>query len=112
MAKHTTIEKINAEVMADLVADHQTTESLRVKIITKLLDSREGQDFFKTIFEESLSFGECPCCSHKNHWAVPEDTLNQMGWVTHVKDPEVLAESNESSCSEFQEACKKKKITV
>lgn len=112
-AKTNRIDKANAEVMADLVADPMTTEHLRVKIITKLLESREGQDFFKTMFEEGLSYGECPCCGHTNHWAIPEDELNQMGYVTHEKDTQVESgKTTKEICPDFQEACKKKKIVV
>ena len=107
------IDRSNADVMADLIADSQTPDQLRVRIIEKLLDQREGQDFFKTMFEEGLSFGKCPDCEHQNHWAIPEDTLNQMGWVTHEKDDRVLAERvTEDDCSRFSEACKKKKIVI
>ena len=106
------LDKANAEVLADLLADPQTTENLRVKIIIKLSETREGQDFFKTMYEEKLSYGACPCCNHENHWAIPEDVLNIMGWVTHEKDPEVPVATNAESCPEFQEACKKKKTTI
>lgn len=106
------LEKDNATTLADLVADPQTTDQLRVRIITELLETREGQDFFKTMMEEGLSFGECPCCGHQNHFAIPEDILNQMGWVTSEKDPEVVVNPNEEICPEFQEACLKKKIVM
>lgn len=107
-----TVDKSNANVLADLVADPQTTDPLRVKILTELLESREGQDFFKTVYEEGLSFGACPCCGHESHWAIPEEVLNQMGWVTHEKDPRVPKTTDGESCPQFQEACKKKKIVV
>lgn len=106
------VERANAKALADLVADTQTTDYLRVRIITKLLESREGQDFFKSVFEDGLSFGACPDCGHLNHWAIPEDILNQMGWVTHEKDPQVPQVTNEEICPEFQEACAKKKVVV
>jgi hypothetical protein len=112
VAKTDYTDKINAEVMADLVADPQTTDHLRVKIITKLLESREGQSFFKTLFEEGLSFGECPCCGHETHWAIPEDELNQMGYVSYEKDPLVKEHHDIKTCPEFQEAHFKKKITI
>ncbi len=102
----------NARVLADLVVDPQTSEPLRIKIITEFLANQEGQGFFKTLFEDKLSMGKCPCCDHENHWAIPEDDLNQMGWVTHEKDPRVPEITNEDVCGEYQEACKKKKIGV
>jgi hypothetical protein len=104
------LDQVNAEVMADLVVDPATTDDLRVKIISKILESREGQDFFKTMFEEQLSYGACPSCNHKNHWAIPEDVLNQMGYVTHVEDTRVPANTDKKSCDRFQEACRKKKV--
>ena len=107
------VDRSNAEVMADLVADSQTPDQLRVRIIEKLLDQREGQDFFKTMYEEGLSFGECPTCKHQNHWAIPEDVLNQMGWVSYEKDDRVISERvEEKDCNQFAEACKKKKVVV
>jgi len=106
------VDQGNAKVLADLIADSGTTDSLRVKIITKLLESREGQDFFKTIYEEGLSFGKCPECDHQNHWAIPEDVLNQMGWTTYENDPRVLKTTNEETCPDFQEACIKKRIII
>ncbi len=112
MAKIDSVEQSNAEVLADLVADPQTTDPLRVKILTELLESREGQDFFKTIYEEALSFGECPHCQHLNHWAIPEDVLNQIGWVTHKNDPRVKEFTTADDCPTYQEACKKKRIVM
>lgn len=105
-----TLEKKNAEVLANLVADPATTELRRVEILTKLIEAKENQNFFQTMFEEGLSLGECPSCGHQNHWAIPEDELNQMGYVTHEQDSRVPVTTNAESCTEFQEACKKKKV--
>jgi hypothetical protein len=102
----------NAEVMAELIADPATTELLRVRIISKILESREGQSFFRTMFEDGLSFGECPGCGHQNHWAIPEVSLNQMGWVTSELDKEVSTTTTADVCETYQEACAKKKLTV
>jgi hypothetical protein len=102
----------NAQILADLIVDPQTTEHLRVKIIKEILQSREGQNFFKTMFEEALSLGKCPYCDHNNHWAIPEDDLNEMGWVTHHMDSEVLEHTNDETCERWEEACKKKKIFI
>ena len=58
-------------------------------------------------------YWECPTCKHQNHWAVPEDVLNQMGWVTHENDDRVISERvEEKDCNQFAEACKKKKVVV
>lgn len=105
-------DKKNAEVMAELIVDPSTTDILKVNIITKILESREGINFFQTMFEENLSFGECPCCGHKNHWAIPEDQLNQMGWVTSQMDKKVIESTDEESCPQWQQACAKKRITT
>jgi len=107
-----TLDRANAQVLAELVVDPDTTETLRVQILNKLLEGREGQTFFQTMFEELLSFGECPHCEHKNHWAIPEDDLNQMGWVTNEQDSRVIERTTKKDCNVFQEACKKKKITT
>jgi Zn ribbon nucleic-acid-binding protein len=106
------LDKASAQVMADLIADPTTPENLRVNIITKIMESREGQDFFQTMFEESLSLGECPDCGHENHWAIPEDILNEMGWVSYEKDPRVPKHTTRDECDQYQEACAKKKIGI
>jgi len=106
------VDKANAKVLADLITDLGTTDQLRVKILSKLLEAREGQSFFQTMYEEGLSFGFCPCCGHGNHWGVPEDELNIRGWVTQEKDPEVLANTDSESCPTYQESCKKKKVVM
>jgi hypothetical protein len=107
------LDKNNAEIIADLIADPQTTDQLRVKMILELLESREGQNFFKTMMEEGLSYGACPCCGHENHWGVPEDILNQMGWVSYKIDPEVPKKPPTiDECPQFQEACQKKKVVI
>jgi hypothetical protein len=105
-------DKKNAEVMAELIVEPSTTDSLKVNIITKILESREGINFFQTMFEENLSLGECPCCGHQNHWAIPEDQLNQMGWVTSQMDKKVVESTDEESCPQWQQACAKKRITT
>lgn len=106
------VEQKNAKVLADLVADPATTDQLRVRIITKLLEAREGQEFHRTSFEEKLSFGSCPCCGHLNHWAIPEEDLNLFHWVTYKQDKEVPQSTNSEICPEFGESCKKKKIVM
>lgn len=105
-------DKQNAEVMAELIVDPSTTDILKVNIITKILESREGINFFQSMFEESLSYGACPCCGHENHWGIPEDQLNQMGWVSSQKDSKVLETTDEDNCPQWQQACAKKRITT
>jgi hypothetical protein len=102
----------NAKVLADLVVDPETPEALRVKIIRKLLETIDRGNFFDTILNEKLSFGACPNCKHENHWVIPEDELNQMGWATHEKDDRVPRTTRVKDCSKWQQACKKKKITL
>lgn len=102
----------NAQVMADLIVEPTTTHHLQVSIINKLLESKEAADFFPTLFEEKMSYGECPCCGIELHWLVPEDVLNRMGWVTSTVYPDVPQEIGEEDCPRWQEACKKKKVTV
>lgn len=107
-----TREAIDAKVMADLIADPETSEHLRITIINKLLDTQESEDFFPTLMEENMSRGECPECGHDNHFLIPEDVLNKMGWVTHEKDPKVSEHTTEETCPQWQQSCRKKKISV
>ncbi len=100
----------NAQVLAELVIDPQTTTHLSVSILNKLIDSSENPSFFVTMFEERMSLGECPNCGHENHWLIPEDSLNQLGWVTHEEDKKIPQHTDAEVCPEFQEACSKRKI--
>lgn len=104
------LEAANAQVIADMVADPDTPEHLRVRMLNKLLEARTNDTFFATMFTESLSFGTCPKCDHKNHWLVPEEDLNQMGWVTHEEDDRVKRITTQVDCPHWQQACKKKKV--
>lgn len=106
------VENTNLSILAELVADPQTSEHLRVNIINKLLESREGNTFFVTMLEEGLSYGVCPDCGHENHWLIPEDSLNELGWVTFKKDPRVVSQPTSEDCKEFAEACPKKKTSA
>lgn len=101
----------NADVLVDIVVDPKTTEHLRVKTLNKLLEGRENQNFFQTMFEENMSFGACPNCKHENHWLIPENDLNVMGWVTYEKDPRVFKNTDAKSCTDYSEACAKKKTS-
>lgn len=104
------LDKENAEVFTELIVSPDTNDPLRTSIIEKILESREGQGYFKTMLEENLSAGECPGCGHLNHWLIPEETLNSMGYVTHEHDSRVAATPNAEVCSTFEEACPKKKV--
>jgi hypothetical protein len=101
----------NAKVMMDLVVDPQTTTHLSVNILNKLLESYEHPNFFVTMFEENMTLGECPECGHQNHWLIPEDDLNQMGYVSHDKDSRVPRHTDAKCCPKYQEACSKKKVS-
>ena len=80
--------------------------------MSKLCEGKEDGDFFRTLFEEKLSYGECPHCHHTNHWLLPEDAGNEMGWVTHKEDERVPENTDADSCKTFEQACKKKRVTV
>jgi hypothetical protein len=102
----------NAKVLAELVIDPATPEALRIKILNKLLEASEGSSFFRTMFEEKLSYAACPDCGHENHWLIPEDELNKMGYVSHEKDQRVPLSTTSESCQVWEEACAKKKVTI
>jgi len=104
------IDAKNASVLAELVVDPLTTDHSRVAILNMLLSTVQEKDFFTTMFKDGLSIGECPECGHQNHWLIPEDILNTMGWVTHQEDSRVDAHTTKAKCEEFQEACQKKKV--
>lgn len=109
MAEKTFNQK-NAEALAQIIIDGKSTPQMSVKILTKLLESETSEDFFRTMFEEDLSFGSCPKCGHENHWFVPEQELNKMGHVSFQHDERVKQFTSEKDCPEFAEACAKKKI--
>jgi len=100
----------NARVLASIVVDPQTTENVRIQIINKLLEDDKNESFFGAMFEKGLTYGACPHCQHMNHWLIPEDVLNQMGYVSYKEDPRVPKSPTSEDCSEFQEACPKKKV--
>ena len=106
------LNEANAAVLVELITAPNISESLRIQAMEKLTDSKEDQSFFRTMLEEGLTLGECPKCQHKNHWMVPEEELNQMGYVSHEEDERVLEHTDEETCPEFQQACLKKKVTV
>lgn len=102
----------NAKVLVDLVVHPFTSDALRVQILTKLAEGAESDNFFDTIFSEDLDLGECPDCGHRSHWLIPENDLNQRGWVSREQDPRVLATTDIITCPQWQESCNKKKITI
>lgn len=107
-----TLEEENAITLTDLIVDPTSPDSLKVQIINKLMEGMEDSSFFKTIFKEGLSLGECPGCGHLNHWAVPEGDLNLMGHVSYKEDHRVPKDTDQEVCPKWQEACKKKKVTI
>jgi hypothetical protein len=102
----------NAKVLAELSVDPTTPDSLRVQIMTSLIAGMTDSNFFATMFKENLSEGECPECGHLNHWLIPEEELNRMGFVTHEADERVPRMTTMEDCEKWQEACKKKKVTI
>lgn len=104
--------KENAEILLALALDESTTEHTRIQIFTKLLENKKDSNFFETMFRELMSYGPCPECGHENHWLIPEDDLNQMGYITSKHDPRVKAHTTADDCPEYQEACVKKKTVA
>lgn len=117
MAKKTSkhfdsLEKENAETLAQLIVAPQTSDNLRVQILNKLLDSTSADNFFETMLKEDLSYGPCPNCGHMNHWLVPEEDMNRAGIVSYENDPRVKRMTTAADCKRFQEACSKKKVNI
>ena len=102
----------NAVVLAQLVVEPTTPDSLRVQILNRLAEGLESDNFFDTVYAEDLDVGECPECGHTNHWLIPEDDLNKKGWVTHEEDTRVVPNTTKVSCPKWQQACKKKKVII
>lgn len=111
MADITDFDEANAKVLAEILVDPATGERIRMQIIGKLLEEDGSDSFFEAMFAEDISRANCPMCDHENFWLIPEDELNQMGWVTSDLDSRVPANTTSKDCKEFQEACKKKKTT-
>ncbi len=107
------LEEANAAVLVEIITGANISENLRIQAMDKLLGDREGgETFFRTLFDEKLSYGSCPHCDHLNHWLVTEDEENMMGWVSHKEDERVPETTDAESCSLFEQACKKKRITT
>jgi hypothetical protein len=107
-----TLDEHNIGIFAELLVSDSTPDSLRIRIINRLMEVKENQSFFQTMFEENISFGKCPSCSHENHFLIPEDALNELGWVTSIKDPLVKEHTTKDDCPKWQESCKKKKVSA
>jgi hypothetical protein len=102
----------NAAALAEMLADPQTSEAVRLQIINEILESERGASFFDLMVQESMTLGNCPNCKHRNHWLVPEEELNIRGWITHEEDSRCHQHTNEEICPEFSEACMKKRVTA
>ncbi len=106
------MDEANAAVLVELITGANISENLRIQAMEKLTASKDNDNFFQTMLEEKLTYGECPHCQHKNHWMIPEEDLNQMGYVSKDEDDRVPETTDAKSCEEFQQACLKKKITT
>ena len=106
------MSEANAEVLVQLITGSNISESLRIAAMEKLTESKKDQSFFRTMFDEKLSYGACPHCDHKNHFLIPEEELNQMGYVSKDEDPRVPEHTDIENCPTYQQACLKKKITT
>lgn len=111
MAGKSLLNEDNAQALIELLADPDTPPDVQIRAMNRLIDTKEGDNFFKTMFSEMVSYGSCPCCEHSNHWLIPEDELNKMGWSTPEQDPQV-AEQSRAACERFEEACLKRKTFI
>lgn len=102
----------NAAALAEMLADPQTSEAVRLQIINEILESEKGASFFDMMVQEAMTLGNCPHCTHRNHWLVPEEELNIRGWITYEQDSRVKQHTSEDTCKEFAEACSKKRVTA
>lgn len=112
MAKGKGIHGESQKALMAILADVDTPADVQVKILAQMLDTKGGSTFFETMFRDLSSFGACPCCGHENHWAIPEQELNLMGFVSAERDPRVHRETNKNICASYEQACPKKKISV
>ena len=107
------VDEQNAAVLVQLITGSNITDKLRIDAMNKLIGSKEGgETFFRTLFEEKLSYGSCPNCGHENHWLMTEDESNVMGWVSHEEDERVPETTDAENCPLYQQSCLKKKITT
>ncbi len=106
------LDEANAAVLVELITGANISETLRISAMEKLTASKNNDTFFQTMLAEKLTYGECPHCQHKNHFLIPEEELNQMGYVSKDEDDRVPETTDDKSCPEFQQACLKKKCTT
>lgn len=102
----------NAEVLINMLLDPDTPPDLQVKVMQKLMAARHENTFFATMAREQISYGDCPSCGHSNFWAIPEDELNKIGYVSHEKDKRVPKKTTAAECPKWQQACAKSKLKV
>ena len=84
--QNTTFDEAQIQAMVDMIAHPFTPEHSRVQILNKLIEADSAEDFFDVMLKEMLDVGRCPECAHENHWAIPEEELNQRGIVTSQLD--------------------------
>ena len=101
----------NAAVLAELISDPVTSEFIKLQILNSLLAAEASDNFFETMFKNKMDFCECPSCGHEDYWLTPEDSLNQMGYVTADHDERVHKHTTEKDCSKYAEACIKKRVS-
>ncbi len=106
------LNEANAAVLVELITGANISENLRIQAMEKLTDAKENQNFFRTMLEENLTKGVCPHCDHENHWLIPEEELNQQGYVSREEDERVPETTDEENCPEWQQSCLKKKIVT
>jgi hypothetical protein len=105
-------DEANAQALAEMLMDPKTSAAVRLQIINELNEASRSQTFFEAMFNDELSVGRCPHCAHQNHWLVPEDVLNEMGYVSAEKDPRVKKQTSAVDCPQLQECCMKKKTSA
>lgn len=110
--KQDDFDEANAQVLIEMLMDPNTTEAVRLKIVTEILDQSKDTSFWELMFQENMTLAKCPKCNHENHWLIPEEELSIMGWVTTEKDSRVPRHTNSEVCLTYEEACSKKKTTV
>lgn len=102
----------NAAALAEMLVDEQTSQKVQLMIINDILEASKNLTFFEKMFNEEMSLAKCPFCSHLNHFLIPEDDLNQFGWVSYEHDERVLQHTSVDTCPDYAEACAKKKTVA
>jgi hypothetical protein len=112
VAKIDDFDEQNAKALAEMLGDPSTAPQVRLQIISEILAASADNTFFETMFNEDISLAECPHCKHQNYWLIPEDDLNEMGFVSHEEDDRVHRHTTGETCEDYAEACSKKKSTT